>query len=147
MKKLVAIALAASLCIPAAGFAQTPQTDRQEQSRTSQTTTRQQSNTTQQGHSQTDGRTAAQPSPRTTSTSTSGQGHQTQQNSNSDWHQFTTGEHFSRSRAPNYRRVSHRESNRLSAPPSGYVWVRSNHDALLVRLSNNVVTRIVTGVF
>jgi len=62
-------------------------------------------------------------------------------------HPFTSGSRFSRSSAPNYRRVDYRESSRLSAPNSGFVWVRAGNDALLVRLSDNIVTRIVADVF
>ncbi len=62
-------------------------------------------------------------------------------------HPFATGSRFSRASAPNYRRVDHRESRRLSAPAKGCVWVRAGNDALLVRLSNNVVTRVVSNVF
>jgi Ni/Co efflux regulator RcnB len=62
-------------------------------------------------------------------------------------HKFSTGQRFERSRAVNYRRVDHREHARLSPPPRGYTWVRAGNDALLVRLSNNIVTRIVTDIY
>lgn len=62
-------------------------------------------------------------------------------------HKFNKGERFERSRAVNYRRVDHREHARLSAAPRGYTWVRAGNDALLVRLSNNIVIRIVSDIY
>lgn len=63
-------------------------------------------------------------------------------------HRFKKGERFSRARAANYRRLNYREHRRhLSAPPRGYVWVRAGDDALLVRLSNNLISRVVLDVF
>ena len=62
-------------------------------------------------------------------------------------HKFTKGDRFERSRAQNYRRIDYRTQSRLSAPSRGFVWVRSGNDALLVRLSNNVVARVVNNVF
>ena len=60
---------------------------------------------------------------------------------------FARGDRFSRAKARNYSRISYRNYGRLSAPPRGYVWVRAGGDALLVRLSNNIVSRVVTGLF
>ena len=62
-------------------------------------------------------------------------------------HSFAKGSKFSRSKAPNYRRVQYTESKRLTAPPRGYTWVRAGDDALLVRLSNNIIARVVYNVF
>ncbi len=62
-------------------------------------------------------------------------------------HRFAKGERFDRSRAENYRRVSYRENRRLSPPPRGHVWVRSGQDVLLVRLSDNVVRNIISGLY
>lgn len=62
-------------------------------------------------------------------------------------HKFGEGERFDRSRAVNYRRIDHRESSRLSTPPHGYVWVRAGNDALLVRLKNNIITRLIRDVY
>lgn len=62
-------------------------------------------------------------------------------------HKFTKGERFERSKAVSYRRVDHKEHSRLTAPPSGYVWVRAGPDALLARLSNNVVIRVVSDIY
>lgn len=62
-------------------------------------------------------------------------------------HSFQRGEKFSRTQASNYRRVSYSENSRLSRPPSGQVWVRSGSDALLVRLSDNIVQQVVASVF
>lgn len=62
-------------------------------------------------------------------------------------HKFAKGERFDRSRAQNYRRIDHRSNSHLSAAPRGYIWVRAGNDALLVRLSNNVVMRVVGNAF
>ena len=60
------------------------------------------------------------------------------------WHQ---GDRFDRHRAPHYTRVVHVEHYGLHQPQPGYVWVRSGVDALLVRLSNNIVIGISPNVF
>jgi Ni/Co efflux regulator RcnB len=62
-------------------------------------------------------------------------------------HRFAKGEKFSRGRATNYARINYREHRRLGAPPRGYTWVRSGDDALLVRLSNNLISRVVLDVY
>lgn len=60
------------------------------------------------------------------------------------WH---SGDRFDRAYAPHYTRVVHVDHYGLHRPPAGYVWVRSGWDALLVRLSNNIVVSISPGVF
>ncbi|MBD3730232.1 MAG: RcnB family protein [Sphingomonadales bacterium] len=67
--------------------------------------------------------------------------------SKSKVHKWSKGEKFSRAKAPNYSRVDYRRYRKLSAPPRGYVWVRSGEDALLVRLSDNVIRSVVGSVF
>jgi Ni/Co efflux regulator RcnB len=62
-------------------------------------------------------------------------------------HKFAKGQRFDRSKASNYRRIDYRQHRQLSAPPRGYVWVRAGNDALLVRLSNNLIMRIVAGIY
>ncbi|WP_321325088.1 RcnB family protein [uncultured Parasphingorhabdus sp.] len=62
-------------------------------------------------------------------------------------HGFSKGQRFVRSKAPNYRRIDYRQHRQLSAPASGYVWVRAGNDALLVRLSNNLIVRIVANIY
>jgi Ni/Co efflux regulator RcnB len=62
-------------------------------------------------------------------------------------HQFRQGQRFDRSKASNYRRLSYGQHSRLSRPPAGQVWVRSGSDALLVRLSDNRVQRVVASLF
>jgi len=71
----------------------------------------------------------------------------TPQKSPSSGHKFVKGQRFDRAKAPNYRRIDYREHRQLSAPPRGYVWVRAGNDALLVRLSNNLISRIVVGIY
>ncbi len=62
-------------------------------------------------------------------------------------HKFAKGQRFERSKASNYRRIDYRQHRQLSAPSNGYVWVRAGNDALLVRLSNNLIMRIVAGIY
>ena len=69
------------------------------------------------------------------------------QRSSNSGHKFAKGQRFERSKASNYRRLDYRQHRQLSAPPRGYVWVRAGNDALLVRLSNNLIMRIVVGIY
>lgn len=62
-------------------------------------------------------------------------------------HRFKRGEKFDRAKATNYRVVSYRDHRQLSAPPSGYRWVRSGRDAVLVRISTGIVRSVVINVF
>ncbi|NCP24480.1 MAG: RcnB family protein [Erythrobacter sp.] len=118
MKKFISIALALALAFPTAAVAQ----DRKERNnRVERTQNNERSSSNEQ---RSDSR---------------------QQSSKS--HKFAKGERFDRSRAQNYSRVNYRNYSGLSAAPRGYTWVRAGDDALLVRLSNNVVTRVVGGVF
>ena len=121
MKKFLYAALAASLVLPGAAYAK--QADNRQE--THQTTTpgksdpKQQKGTTQQGKQQ---QTTSRAAPQASATG---------KQASSSKHPFAKGKRFSRSQAPNYRRVSYCENSRLSAPPSGYVWVRAGDDALL----------------
>ena len=118
MNKLISVALALALAYPNVAGAQ----DRQERNdRTEQTQNSERSRSNEQ---RSDSR---------------------QQSSKA--HKFAKGERFDRSRAQNYSRINYRSYSRLSAAPRGYTWVRAGNDALLVRLSNNVVTRVVDSVF
>lgn len=69
------------------------------------------------------------------------------QKSGNSGHKFAKGQRFERSKASNYRRIDYRQHRQLSAPSNGYVWVRAGNDALLVRLSNNLIVRIVAGIY
>ncbi len=69
------------------------------------------------------------------------------QKSGNSGYRFAKGQRFDRSKASNYRRIDYRQHRQLSAPPRGYVWVRAGNDALLVRLSNNLIMRIVVGIY
>lgn len=62
-------------------------------------------------------------------------------------HAWRVGDRFDRRAAPDYIRVVHVEHYGLQPPPRGHVWVRSGSDALLVRLSGNLVVTIRPGVF
>jgi Ni/Co efflux regulator RcnB len=62
-------------------------------------------------------------------------------------YRFAKGQRFDRHRAQHYARLDYRRYKRLSAPPRGYIWVRSGDDALLVRSSNNVILRVIDNVF
>lgn len=118
MKKLISGALALALAFPAIAVAQDDK-DRNERVERTQASDRSRSN-----EQRSDNRKES-----------------------SKAHKFVKGERFDRSRAQNYSRINHRSYPRLSAAPRGYTWVRAGNDALLVRLSNNVVTQVVGGVF
>ena len=60
-------------------------------------------------------------------------------------HQWKRGDRFDRARATNYRVISNPRAHKLQNAPNGYRWVQSGRDALLVRLSNNVITSVVVG--
>lgn len=62
-------------------------------------------------------------------------------------HAWRVGDRFDRRAAPDYARVVHVDRYGLAPPPRGHVWVRSGSDALLVRLSGNLVATIRSGVF
>lgn len=62
-------------------------------------------------------------------------------------HAWSPGERFDRHRAPHYARIVHLDHYGLAPPPPGHVWVRSGSDALLVRLTNNIVVSIRPEVF
>jgi len=60
-------------------------------------------------------------------------------------HQWKQGERFDRSKATSYRVISNPCAHKLQTAPNGYRWVQSGTDALLVRLSNNLISSVVTG--
>ncbi|MGC4251526.1 MAG: RcnB family protein [Sphingobium sp.] len=62
-------------------------------------------------------------------------------------HQWRRGERFDRARATHYRVISNPRAYRLQNAPKGYRWVQSGRDALLVRLSNNIISAVVSGAF
>lgn len=57
------------------------------------------------------------------------------------------GDRFDHRQATNYRVVDHRKYRKLAAPPRGYRWVRSGHDAVLVGTATGRVRHVVPGVF
>ncbi|MBS7670301.1 RcnB family protein [Croceicoccus gelatinilyticus] len=67
--------------------------------------------------------------------------------SNAGQHKFAKGEKFDRSKASNYRVIDARSNKRLSTPPSGYHWVRSGNDAVLVGITSGIVSSVVSSVF
>lgn len=140
MKKLIAAILASALMVPAASYAQGAQ-QREYHAGENHAAQQTQSSRSNGENDRSDNRNAA---PNRQSNSNASANANTSARSS---HKFTNGERFERSRAQNYRRVNHAENKRLSAPRSGYVWVRSGSDALLVRLSNNIVSQVVSNVF
>ncbi len=58
-------------------------------------------------------------------------------------YQFKRGERFHRVQATNYRVINNPRVYRLQPAPKGYRWVQSGRDALLVRLSNNMIASVV----
>jgi len=61
-------------------------------------------------------------------------------------YQFKRGERFHRAKATNYRVINNPRAYRLQPAPRGYRWVQSGRDALLVRLSNNVIVQVARNV-
>lgn len=58
-------------------------------------------------------------------------------------HQWQRGQRFDRAKAVNYRVISNPRAYRLQNAPKSYRWVQSGRDALLVRLSNNIISSVV----
>jgi Ni/Co efflux regulator RcnB len=56
------------------------------------------------------------------------------------------GERFDNRYATNYRQVDYRRNGRLYAPPSGYQWVQSGNDAVLVALASGLIGAVIGGV-
>ena len=68
---------------------------------------------------------------------------QSQRNSNAqNQHRFKKGERFDRSRATNYHEVNYRNVRGLSAPPSGYRYVQSGNDVLLIGITSGIVSSV-----
>lgn len=135
MRKSILIATAFTVFLSGNAFAQDPQ-DRKtntEHTREKNTSREANKNTSQRNNQNT-------PKSNTRSSAASKQ-------SNASAHKFAKGHRFERPKAVNYRRIDYRENRKLSAPPRGYVWVRAGNDALLVRLSSNLISRIVYGIF
>ena len=124
MRRLISGTLALALAFPAVAIAQERHERHEQTERAERTTQAQQARTSTPGRQTTTSRQQSVAS-----------------------HKFKTGERFDRSRAQNYSRIDYRSNSRLSSPSRGYTWVRSGNDALLVRLSNNVVARVVNNVF
>ncbi len=143
MKKTISALCALALLVPATAFAQN-HNDRDDHKENTH------SQSTQQDKKAATKQTSTKPNSSNKSSSTSKSGSTkapATQKSSSSGHKFAKGQRFDRSKAANYRRVSYREHSKLSAPPSGYVWVRAGNDALLVRLSNNLIIRIVANIY
>ena len=149
MKKTLTILLAAAIAIPGAAYAKDQETLAQQRGLTQQVERHindrdvqfaQQSNRNDQHNSASHGN--------------DNRGHDSSNNRSSraeersqSWHKFTKGERFERSRAQNYSRLDYGRYSRLRRPPSGYVWVRSGGDALMVRLADNIVAEVVSSLF
>lgn len=162
MKRLVATIFAATLTLPSAAFAgdslqaKGPQNEQSQQRTDSErnesrsnknkentnTSSRNKSEESRSNNKQSN--TNASSNSRSDKSSTNSR---SSSSSNQASHSMKVGQRFSRSKAPHYRRVSHKEHSKLSSPPRGYVWVRAGKDALLVRLYNNKVKRIVGSIF
>ena len=68
---------------------------------------------------------------------------QGQRNANAqNQHRFKKGERFDRSRATNYRVINYRNVRGLSAPPSGYRYVQSGNDVLLIGIRSGIVSSV-----
>lgn len=152
MKKTIAILCAMALLVPVSAFAQKQddRNNRNENTRSESTQNEKQNNDRKTGTKQSGGK-----STNDNHSSNSNAGHNPTSNHNApvaqksgnSGHKFAKGQRFERSKASNYRRLDYRQHRQLSAPPRGYVWVRSGNDALLVRLSNNLIIRIVVGIY
>lgn len=61
---------------------------------------------------------------------------------------FNQGQKFDRTKANNYSVIRYNTyPTKLSRPSQGYRWVRSGDDAYLIRISNNMVTKVVRDLF
>lgn len=60
-----------------------------------------------------------------------------------DWKR---GDRFDSRRAVNYRVIKNPRIYRLGNPPRGHRWVQSGRNAVLVRISNNIVASVVKNV-
>ena len=152
MKKIFAALLATALIIPGAAYAQSGQGNNQAQPTRSQNERsdrddRDDRNGRGEPEQRNESRGNANGPDRSNANSQQRPNNANSSHARTDRHRFERGDHFDRSRASNYRRVNYTENRRLTAPPRGHVWVRSGDDALLVRLSNNLVTNIVTSIF
>lgn len=58
---------------------------------------------------------------------------------------WAKGQRFDRRQATNYRVVNNYRDYRLSAPPRGYQWVRSNNDAVLVAITSGIIGAVIGG--
>ena len=57
------------------------------------------------------------------------------------------GERFDRRQARNYRVIQNPRAYRLSAPPRGYQWVQSDHNAVLVSIAGGIIGAILANRF
>ena len=61
---------------------------------------------------------------------------------------FNQGQKFDRAKANKYGVISYSAyPKKLSRPSQGYRWVRSGDDAYLIRISNNMITKVVRDLF
>lgn len=60
---------------------------------------------------------------------------------------WAKGQRFDRRYAPYYREVSYRSYGRLYAPPRGYYWARSGHDALLIDRDTLLIAAVISALF
>jgi Ni/Co efflux regulator RcnB len=56
-----------------------------------------------------------------------------------DHRRWAKGQRFDRRYVRDYRVINNYRDYRLSAPPRGYRWVRSNNDAVLVAITSGVI--------
>lgn len=64
-----------------------------------------------------------------------------------DHRRWAKGQRFDRRYAANYRVINNYRNYRLSAPPRGYQWVRSGHDAVLIAITSGIIGAVVATTF
>ncbi|WP_339827103.1 RcnB family protein [uncultured Parasphingorhabdus sp.] len=138
MKKTISTLCALALMVPVSAFAQShdDRNDRNENTHSQSTQKNNSKNTP-----------TKQTNTKSNNNANNNKPAATPQKASNSGHKFAKGQRFERAKASNYRRVDYREHRQLSAPPRGYVWVRSGNDALLVRLSNNLIIQIVASIY
>lgn len=151
MKKTISTLCALALLVPVSAFAQNQndRNDRNENTRSESTHDDKNSNAKKTSDKKADTKQTSGKSGNNSNNNASSHNNKaaTPHKSSNSGHKFAKGQRFERAKASNYRRVDYREHRQLSAPPRGYVWVRSGHDALLVRLSNNLIIQIVASIY
>jgi|GEM_PF-2128809 len=147
MKKTISTLCALALLVPVSAYAQNQndRNDRKENTRSESTQNDKNSNAKKPATQQSSAKSGSNSNAGHNQTSNNKT--PVDQKSSNSGHKFAKGQRFERSKASNYRRIDYRQHRQLSAPSNGYVWVRAGNDALLVRLSNNLIVRIVAGIY